>query len=143
MGRRSRARAAALKALYLMEYNPMLPQEAVALVLELEGSGDDLKEFAGQLVASVHGHRREIDERLMAAADNWSLERMAVVDRNILRLGAAQLLFLGSEVPPKVAIDEAIELSKVFGQEESWRFVNGVLDRIYRDLNGRTRGEGN
>lgn len=141
MGRRRQSRALALKALYLMEYSEAGPAEAVAAVEGVEQGEGGLREFACRLAEAAHRHRAEIDKLIVAAADNWSLERMAVVDRNILRLGAAQLLFLGDEVPPKVAIDESIELAKTYGEEESSRFINGILDRIYRDMKSGSGGK--
>ncbi len=124
----------ALKALYLMEYTEAGPAEAVASAESLEIQGEGLRQFACRLAEAVHQNRGKIDRMIVAAADNWRLDRMAVVDRNILRMGAAQLAFMGDEVPPKVAIDESIELAKVYGEEDSSRFINGILDRIYRDL---------
>lgn len=134
MGKRRRSRALALKALYMMEYSEAAPAEAVAAASEMEQGEKDLQGFARLLAEAVHANRGEIDRRIVSAADNWSLERMAVIDRNILRLGAAQLLYLGDEVPPKVAIDESIELAKEYGEEDSSKFVNGVLDRIFHEM---------
>ncbi|HBE73851.1 MAG TPA: transcription antitermination factor NusB [candidate division Zixibacteria bacterium] len=141
MGKRRQARALALKALYLMEYSAAGPEEAVASAEGIEGGEEGLRDFACRLAAAAHRNLGEIDRMIVAAADNWSLKRMAVVDRNILRLGAAQLVFMGAEIPPKVAIDESIELAKTYGEEESPRFINGILDRIYREMQNR-RGEG-
>jgi len=141
MGKRRQSRALALKALYLMEYSEAGPAEAVAAVESVEQGEEGLREFARRLAEAAHRNRAEIDRLIVTAADNWSLERMAVIDRNILRLGAAQLLFLGDEVPPKVAIDESIELAKTYGEDDSSRFINGILDRIYRDMkSGNGRG---
>jgi len=89
-----------------------------------------LVEFARGLLAGVRRHRPELDQRLAETAANWSLARMAATDRNALRLGAYELLF--AETPPRVAINEAIELAKRFGTEESGHFVNGILDRLLR-----------
>lgn len=139
MGKRRQSRALALKALYLMEYLETAPAEAVAAAAGMEQGEGDLQGFARQLAEAVQANRGEIDRRIVSAADNWSLERMAVIDRNILRLGAAQLLYLGDEVPPKVAIDESIELAKEYGEEDSSKFVNGVLDRIFHEM---SQGEG-
>ena len=133
MGRRHQARALALQALYLLEYCGSGSEEAVAAAEAFGESDGEVRGFARGLVAAVQGNRAEIDRLIAAAAENWSLERMAVIDRNILRLGAAQLRFMEGAVPPKVAIDESIELAKRFGEEESSRFINGILDRIYRD----------
>ncbi|MGA2066182.1 MAG: transcription antitermination factor NusB [Thermoguttaceae bacterium] len=87
-----------------------------------------LVEFTRLLVAGVREHRGELDERITRAAANWSLDRMAATDRNLLRLGAYELLYGG--VPPKVAIDEAVELAKRFGGAQSAQFVNGILDHL-------------
>ena len=89
--------------------------------------------FADKLIRGVVEHRDAIDTRIKGHADNWDLHRMAVVDRNILRLAVYELM-LDAEVPPKVAINEAIEIAKKFGTTESSRFINGVLDRIHREL---------
>ena len=88
----------------------------------------ELIEFAQSLVAGVRKNRAVLDERLGHIADNWSLERMAATDRNVLRLGAYEILF--TETPERVAINEAVELSKRFGSAHSSQFVNGILDRL-------------
>jgi len=77
-------------------------------------------------------HLSEIDAIISQHAANWTLERMAIVDRNILRLGTYELIFLGDTTPPKVAINEAVELAKRFGTVASGKFVNGVLDAIHK-----------
>lgn len=89
--------------------------------------------FALGLVEGVERHRAQLDEALAAVSRNWRLERMAVIDRNVLRLAAFELLHRIDEVPRKVAINEAVELAKTFGAEGSGAFVNGVLDRIGSD----------
>lgn len=123
-----------------MEYTKAGPAEAVATAAGMEPGDGGLQDFARLLIETVQAKRQDIDRRIMSAADNWSLERMAVVDRNILRLGAAQLLYLGSEVPPKVAIDESIELAKEYGEEDSSKFVNGILDRIFHEMGQMDKG---
>ena len=92
----------------------------------------ELVAFAKSLLAGVRLYQREIDDRLSAVAENWSLSRMAITDRNILRLGAYELLY--TDTPPRVVIDEAVELAKLFGSQQSGPFVNGILDRLYRDI---------
>lgn len=92
-------------------------------------TGDqELIDFARSLLAGVRKHRAEIDKLLVERADNWTLERMAVTDRNILRLGAFEMLHGGT--PDRVAINEAVELAKRYGAKQSPHFVNGVLDRF-------------
>jgi len=91
---------------------------------------EDLADFARELIAGVRLHREQLDAAIEQAAENWSLSRMAATDRNVLRLGAFELLH--SETPDRVAIDEAVELAKHFGAAGSGPFVNGILDRIKR-----------
>jgi len=88
-------------------------------------------EFALSLLDGVREHRAELDQVLAAKADNWSVERMAAVDRNILRLGAYEILY--TDTPGRVAINEAVELAKTFGAQQSAPFVNGILDRVLRE----------
>lgn len=87
------------------------------------------KEFAEQLVAGVREHLKDLDALIGKYAANWKIGRMQVVDRNILRLGAYELLWL-AEVPAKVTVNEAIELAKDFGDDEAAKFVNGILDKV-------------
>ncbi len=89
----------------------------------------EVREYADRLVIGVSQRLAEIDRYLSEAALNWQLERMGVVDRNILRIGAWELLYAG-DVPAPVAIDEAIEIARLYGSEDSPGFVNGILDRV-------------
>ena len=99
---------------------------------ELPGDAEG-REYADQLVRGVRADAEKLDERIRAASQNWRLERMARIDRNALRLGAYELL-TRTDVPRAVILDEAVELAKRFGSDESSKFVNGVLDRIADDL---------
>ena len=90
-------------------------------------------EFARRLVRGVVEHRERIDELISSASTNWKLPRMSYVDRNILRLATFELLEL-DEVPPMVSVNEGIELGKRFGTSDSGGFINGILDRVARDL---------
>ena len=92
----------------------------------------DTRAFAEQLLHGVMDHRKELDTILGAAATNWKVSRMPVVDRNILRAAVYELIWM-PEIPAKVTIDEAVELAKKFADDEGKKFVNGVLDRILRD----------
>ncbi len=87
-------------------------------------------EFARSLIAGVRRNRGELDALLTQTADHWSLERMAATDRNVLRLGAYEILY--ADTPDRVAINEAVELAKRFGTRQSAQFVNGILDRVAR-----------
>src|SRR5205814_9874572 len=97
----------------------------------------DVRRFSLELFDGVVSHLEEIDQKLSAAAENWRLARMATVDRNLLRLGAFEILFQ-KETPSAVALDEAIELARRFGSADSSSFVNGVLDRLRREAEPAT-----
>jgi N utilization substance protein B len=130
MTRRTRGREIALQVLYQTEQNPGLAAEEVRRFVERRLRGDKkLVEFAEGLIAGVHANRPKLDQLIADAADNWRLDRMAAIDRNILRLGAFEMLFC-PEVPSKVAINEALELAKRYSTAQSSRFVNGILDRL-------------
>src|SRR5262245_31492481 len=131
MTRRSRAREVALQLLFQHDQNPTVDRGAVERFARDRLRDPDLVSFCLGLYDGVLTHREEIDRRLTAAAENWRLPRMAVVDRNALRLGAYELLFT-PDTPPAVAFDEAIELARRYGAADSPAFVNGVLDRLRR-----------
>jgi transcription antitermination protein NusB len=135
MSRRSRARSVALQVLYqedlITAFNPAQGDALVHRRLR----ADDQREFARQLVAGVRLHRDELDNLLAGAAENWSLSRMAATDRNVLRLGAFELLY--TDTPDRVAIDEAVELAKRFGTAQSGPFINGILDRLMHEKKGK------
>ena len=128
MAQRSRAREIAFQILYQYDLNPPEDMsEADSRILRLLGSGD-LADFARQLVAGVHRHGGEMNDMIERAAANWSLDRMAATDRNVIRLGAYEILY--TDTPDRVAIDEAVELAKRFGSAQSAQFVNGILDKL-------------
>ena len=129
MARRSRAREIVLQILYEDDLNPeRSPEVADQFLRSRLNDDEELVDFARSLVAGVRKNRAEIDKQLVERADNWTMERMAVTDRNILRLGAFEILFGGT--PGRVAINEAVELAKRYGGKQSPQFVNGVLDRF-------------
>lgn len=135
MKRRSRAREVALQLLYQRDFNPRLPRPVVERFATDRLRDPDLTAFCLGLYDGAVANAAEIDRRLAAAAENWRLPRMAAVDRNVLRLGACELLY-NPDTPPNVALDEAIELARRFGSADSPAFVNGVLDRLNRKDNG-------
>jgi N utilization substance protein B len=129
MSRRSRAREIVLQVLYEDDLNPQRnPEAGDAFLCNRLLQDAELIDFARSLVAGVRKHKAEIDKQLVERADNWTMERMAVTDRNILRMGAYEMLFGGT--PQRVAINEAVELAKRYGGKQSPHFVNGVLDRF-------------
>jgi N utilization substance protein B len=133
MSRRSRAREVALQILYGDDLNPSrnLKTSDEFLCRRL-GPDERLIEFARNLVAGVRRNRGELDSLLAARAENWSLERMAVTDRNILRLAGYEILY--TDTPGQVVINEAVELAKRYGGKQSPQFVNGVLDRLLKEM---------
>lgn len=133
----SYAREAALSLLYSSDISEANLEEVIEQGLY---PVDDLEvsEYAESLVLGVVEHRDEIDERLTAISENWAVDRMPVVDRAILRLATYEMLFV-DEVPISVSINEAVELAKSYGgEDDSSRFVNGVLGRIARTIEGAT-----
>ncbi len=138
MTRRTRGREIALQVLYQMEQNPGQKPEEIARFIDRRLGDPGLGAFASALVAGVHEHQERIDAVIAAVAENWRLDRMAAIDRNILRLGAFEIL-LCPDVPIKVAINEALELAKRYSTAQSSRFVNGILDRLQAADAARTR----
>lgn len=131
---RRRAREDALSLLYSSD---LMESDAIALIEAGEFPEDiELGEYAESLVRGVVEHRGDIDERLAATSENWAIDRMPVVDRALLRLAVYEMEYV-DDVPVSVAINEAVELAKVYGgEDESSRFVNGVLGRIARTMEG-------
>ncbi|RKY45261.1 MAG: transcription antitermination factor NusB [Candidatus Omnitrophota bacterium] len=132
MRARSKAREIALCILYQMEITKKKVGELLNAYLETYPQKQEVIDFSYTLVEGVEKNLAFIDGIIKKYAKNWEIERMAVIDRNILRLGIFELLYL-EDIPPKVSINEAIELAKRFGDKDSSRFVNGILDRVYKE----------
>ena len=127
MGMRRHARELALQLLYQHEHTGADLDVMQTDFDEWTGSSDGVREFADFLLRGTLAHLEQLDEELAVQMAHWRLERLAAVDRNILRLAMFELMHV-PDTPPAVVIDEAIEIAKKFGAEESGRFVNGVLD---------------
>ncbi|SRR5436190_22707314 len=129
MAKRSKAREVALQVLYQDDVNP---EEELAdrdeFIRSRLRDDQELMAFARSLIDGVRRNRSELDTLLTKTADNWSLERMAATDRNVMRLGAFEILY--TQTPGAVAINEAVELAKRFGTAQSAQFVNGILDKF-------------
>jgi N utilization substance protein B len=135
---RRRARAAALQALYECEVGGLTPQQALGVLHhagppEVDDPGESEHGFVVKLVRGALEQREALDERIGDAAKNWRVERMAVLDRLVMRL-ALQELMTHRESPPRVVISEAIELARAYSGEDAAKFVNGVLDGAFRRL---------
>lgn len=127
MGTRRRARELALQLLYQNELTDTAPEEMQLGFDEWQNAGEGVREFADKLLRGTLARIVEIDNELVRQTTHWRLERLAAVDRNILRLAMYELIY-ESDTPHAVVIDEAIEIAKKFGAKDSGRFVNGVLD---------------
>jgi transcription antitermination factor NusB len=137
MRKRTRAREFALQVLYQMD----ITHDNYDIALDnfwqshsYEQIEQDMKNFTSELVAGVKENLKVIDSKISQYATNWQLERMAVVDRNVLRLSCFELLFR-DDIPPKVSINEAVELAKKYSDPEAGKFVNAILDKIKLEKN--------
>jgi transcription antitermination factor NusB len=129
--KRTQARECALQILYQYEMNPEPMPEILRKFWSQQDEtfSEEIRSFAEKLALGTVEYQAEIDKVLERHADNWELARMAMIDRNIMRFATYELLYL-ADVPPKVTLNEAVNLAKKFSQEESGKFVNGVLDKI-------------
>ena len=128
-----------MQMLYQADIRHADPRQVVEEFWRESEQPEEIKAFANQLFSGTTSHLQEIDTLIASHADNWDLKRMAVIDRNILRLGVFELLHQ-EDVPPKVCINEAIELAKRFGDTESGKFINGVLDAIHKRPHAQPHG---
>ncbi len=129
MRKRTLAREIALKILYEREMRSDPLNELLDEYFEEHKTPDEAKQFSELLVRGTLEKLNDIDEVVAKYADNWNIKRMAAVDRNILRFAVFELLYL-TDVPPKVTINEAVNIAKKYSQENAGRFVNGVLDKV-------------
>ena len=136
MGARRHAREHALMVLYQVDLTSGSTGEALDLFWKREPADPDVVDFASSLASGVSEHIERIDALIGEASINWKVSRMSYVDRNILRVAVYEFLELG-DVPAMVSINEAIELGKRFGTTESGSFINGILDKVARNLNLR------
>ncbi len=137
MGNRRKARECALQVLYDLEFNAIRDDKDLERRLadffvcfpEPGTIEPETEAFTQKLVKGVLDHGEDIDALIQRASTNWKMERMAVVDRNLLRLATYELKYVG-DIPPKVSLNEAIEIAKRYGSEDSSAFINGILDKV-------------
>ena len=129
MGVRRRSRENALKMLYAREVGKHHVDEVIGTFWDLFEDPDDSREFADRLVRGTMEHLEAIDRSIGSVSIHWKISRMTCVDRNILRMAAFELFHV-DEVPKRVTLNEAIEIAKRFGSEDSWAFINGILDKL-------------
>ena len=140
MSSRHLSRSIVMQSLYEWDFYAKKPvlKEIVERNIKEFGPGLESTDFIWQLIDGISAHLEEIDKVIGKAAPEWPLEQIGIIDRNVLRIGLFELLYAKKEeVPPKVAINEAIELAKSFGGESSGRFVNGVLGTVYKELENK------
>ncbi len=141
-GSRRKSREAALQALFLIEMNPNNPMEtSLAVFSENFPVKKGSQPYFFRLVQGVREQKEAIDRLIRDYTENWRIERMSGVDRNILRIAVFELVFC-NDIPPRVAINEAIDLGKLYGTEESGAFINGILDSIFLERYGKPETEG-
>jgi len=136
MRKRTLARELALQVLYQMDITGDGSEPALDnfwAARSEEKIEEEVKSFAGELVKGVSDNLAQIDEKIMSYAANWQLKRMAVIDRNVLRMGCFELIWR-KDIPPKVAINEAVEVAKKYSGLEAGKFVNGILDKIKQEI---------
>lgn len=133
MSTRRRGRELALYALYAFEFSQNPVEQVKEDIINSEKVTANIKSFAEQLLERAVNHIDELDEMIKRKAINWDFDRIAVIDKLILRLAICEFLYF-ADIPPKVSIDEAIEISKKYSTEKSGQFINGILDSVLSDL---------
>ncbi len=133
MGKRRKARESALQILFQLEFNTADPEDLIRGYWEHQKAADDVKEYAAWLVRGIREGQEAIDGAIQAASEHWRIARMAVVDRNILRIAVFEMLQAKTLVPA-IIINEAIEIAKRYSGEEASVFINGILDAVRKSL---------
>ncbi|MDD5723760.1 MAG: transcription antitermination factor NusB [Syntrophales bacterium] len=133
MGHRRKAREIALQVLYQIDVSEVGVDEAIRLFRDSFGMPEETIEFSTQLIQCSLDNLTDIDELIKSCSEHWSVERMSKVDRNILRTAVCEFLYF-DDIPPKVTLNEAIDIGKNYGSDNSGSFINGILDAIYTKL---------
>ncbi|MDO9514850.1 MAG: transcription antitermination factor NusB [Syntrophales bacterium] len=133
MGHRRKAREIALQILYQVDVSKIDAGEAIQLFQDNFGMSQEAVEFSTQLIECTLDHLTEIDDLIKTCSEHWSLDRMSKVDRNILRTAVCEFLYF-DDIPPKVTLNEAIDIGKNYGSDNSGSFINGILDAMYSKL---------
>ena len=138
MSARRKARELALCALYAYEMSQNPVEQIKKEIITDQNDNNTIVTFASQLVDATVAHLKNLDEMIRIKAINWDFDRIAIIDKIILRLSISEFLYF-PDIPPKVSIDEAIEISKKYSTEKSGKFINGILDSILSDLRKSNR----
>ncbi|RJP17566.1 MAG: transcription antitermination factor NusB [Candidatus Abyssobacteria bacterium SURF_5] len=139
MGSRRKSREKALQILFQLDFNKSDIETVLRDFWKSNPTGDKVKSFTETLVRGAFEFRKPIDELISSTVENWSIDRLNSVDRAILRFATYELVYL-PDIPPKVTINEAVEIAKAFGTDESGGFINGVLDKIREKIGKSTAG---
>lgn len=140
MGKRRKARECALQILFQLEFNTSDPEALIQDYWDQQKAGEDIRQYGGWLVEGIRTHGEDVDKVIQESSDNWRITRMAVVDRNILRIAVYELLHEKTLVPA-IVINEALEIAKKFSGEESSVFINGILDAVRKKIGNGGRDE--
>ncbi len=138
MGRRRKAREETLRILYRLEFDNRQPEETLSQYWENKKTNQATLEYSTWLVKGIISHHKKIDTIIQNASEHWRLSRMALIDRNILRMAVFELLY-EENIEPAVVINEAIEIAKAYSGDEAATFVNGVLDAIRKNLGNQKK----
>jgi N utilization substance protein B len=136
MGQRRKAREIALQVLYQVDASKIDVDEAIELFRDSFGIPQETGEFSELLIRYTLSHIEEIDDLITNCSEHWSLQRMSIVDKNILRMAVCEFLYC-DDIPPKVTLNEAIDIGKNYGSDNSGSFINGILDAMYVRLWGK------
>ena len=133
---RRSARELVLKALYAIEFRGISVEEALKDPLIVKEANGPLSEFSSTLLTSIQKNQSQFDSLIRNKAKNWKFDRLAIIDKLVLRIALCEFLYF-DDIPPKVTIDEAIEVTRKYSTEKSDKFVNGILDAVLNDLQNR------
>lgn len=129
---RRQSREIALQILFQIEYTPQISFDEMLALYE-EKKAEAIIKYSDEIIRGVQTNKEKIDQKIQEASRHWKIERMGGVDRNILRLAVFEIFYAPELIDHKIAINEAIEIAKIFGSQESSSFVNGLLDQIVRN----------
>ena len=142
MHQRRKAREIALQVLYELDVLMIDVQEGMELFWNHFDAPEESRVFASLLIKGAWKNRIEIDSLISSCSEHWTISRMSKVDKNILRMAVYELMHC-DDIPPKVTLNEAIDLGKMFGSENSGSFINGILDAVYIKLHGKDEDQNN
>lgn len=133
MGKRRKARESTLQILFQLEFDDTPPETVIASFWKNKKATKEIKEHSRWLVEGIFSHGEDIDALIQSVSSNWRISRMAIVDRNVLRIAVFELLY-GEDLAPAIVINEAIEIAKKYSSEEGATFVNGILDAVRKEI---------